>query len=132
MAIQDKDLVAGFTSQGSYSPTQLFAGDADVVTDDGHVVASGQGVVPKYSVVGIVTATGKLAKHNPGAGDGSQIAVGITTQAVDATSADAKVAIYKAGYFNHAALTWNAATTTLAARKAVFERTPVKIGSVRL
>lgn len=132
MTIRDKDLVAGFTSEGSYSPTQLFAGDSDVVTDDGYVVASGQGVVPKYSVVAILTASGKLVKHNPAGNDGSQFAIGITTQAANATSADAKVAIYKAGYFNHAALTWNASTTTLALRKAVFERTSVNIGSVRL
>lgn len=131
MTVVDKDLAAG-AIEGSFNRTKLFAGDSPVNTDDGYVVASGQGALPKYSVVGILTASGKLAKHTPGASDGSQVAVGITTQAVDATSADKKVAIYKSGTFNHAALTWHASTATLAARKAVFERTPIQIGSIRL
>lgn len=119
------DIVAGPT------PENLFAGEAPVVTDDGYVVASGQNVVAKYTVVGRVTASGKLAKHNPSATDGSQTAIGITTQPVDATSADQKVAIYTGGYFNHAALTWHASLTTLAARKNVFVRTPIHIGEVK-
>lgn len=129
--IVDKDLAAG-AIEGSFDRIKLFAGDSPVNTDDGYVVASGQGVVAKYTVVGIITASGKLAKHTPGATDGSQIAVGITTQAVNATAADQKVAIYKAGTFNHLALTWHASLTTLAQRKAVFERTPIQIGSIRL
>jgi hypothetical protein len=132
MPIVDKDLAAGVDVVGSTDPIQLFAGDKEIVTDDNYVVANGQGVLPKYSVVAILTSSGKLVKHVPGASDGSQIAVGITTQKVDATSADAKVAIYKSGFFNHLALTWHANTNTLALRKAVFERTPIAIGSVRL
>lgn len=131
MAITDKDLAADATV-GSYSPTQLFAGDVDVISDDGRVVASGQGVLPKYSVVAVLTSTGKLVKHAPAAADGSQVAVGITTQAVNTTSGDQKVAIYVAGYFNVAALTWAAATSTLALQKAAFARTSINVGAVRL
>ena len=131
MAIVDKDLAAG-AIEGTFSPTQLLAGDAEVNTDDGYVVANGQGVVPKYSVVAVLTASGKLVKHNPAGADGSQNAIGITTQAVNAAAADQHVAIYVGGVFNHEALTWAAATDTLAKRKAVFARTPIQIGSVRL
>lgn len=129
MSISDKDL-AGDSTIGAYYPIELWAGDADVVTDDGYVVASGQGVVPKYSVVSLVG--GKLVKHNPAGADGSQNAMGILTQAVNATAADAKVAIYVSGFFNHVALIWAAATTTLALRRAVFLGSKIIIGQVVL
>lgn len=125
-----EDLASGGDIVTSNTPENLFAGEAEIVTDENYVVASGQGAVAKYTVVGKITASGKLAKHNPGASDGSQVAIGITTQAVDATSADQKVAIYVGGFFNHTALTWHASLTTEAARKAVFERTPIRIGSI--
>ena len=130
MQLGVEDLASGGDIVVGNTPENLFAGEAEVVTDDSYVVASGQGVVAKYTVVGKITASGKLAKHNPGASDGSQVAIGITTQAVDATSADQKVAVYVGGFFNHTALTWHATLTTEAARKAVFERTPVRIGSI--
>lgn len=129
--VQDKDLAAS-AIEGSFDRTKLFAGDSPVNTDDGYVVASGQGAVPKYSVVAVLTATGKLVKHNPAGADGSQNAIGITTQAVDASAADQKVAIYTAGTFNAAALTWNVATDTMAERKAAFARTAIQIGTIRL
>jgi len=123
--------LASSTQVAGNTPENLFAGEAPVITDDGYVVASGQNVVAKYTVVGRISASGKLAKHNPSASDGSQTAIGITTQPVDATSADQKVAIYTGGYFNHAALTWHASLTTLGARKNVFTRTPIHIGEVK-
>lgn len=129
--IVNKDLAAGQIEQ-SFDRIKLFAGDSPVNTDDGYVVASGQGVTPKYSVVAVLAATGKLVKHNPAGNDGSQFAVGITTQPVDATATDRKVAIYTSGTFNAAALTWNAATDTMAERKAAFARTPIQIGTIRL
>lgn len=130
MTIRDKDLASGDLA-GTMDNTQLFAGDAKIITEE-ETVASGQGVVAKYTVVGRLTASGKLAKHTPGASDGSEVAVGILTQAVNATAADVRVAMYTGGFFNHEALTWHASLTTLAARKVVFERTPIKIGAVRL
>ena len=129
MAISDKDL-AGDSTIGAYVDVPLWAGDAEVITDDGYVVASGQGVVPKYSVVALLG--GKLVKHAPAAVDGSQTAVGILTQAVNATVADAKVAIYVSGFFNEAALVWAAATNTLALRRAAFLGKTIRIGDVGL
>ena len=129
MSISDKDL-AGDSTIGTFSPIPLWAGDATIVTDDNYVVASGQGIVPKYSVVGLVG--GKLVKHNPAGVDGSQNAIGILTQAVNATAADAKVAIYVSGFFNHLALTWAAATSTFALRQAVFVGKNIRIGKVGL
>ena len=129
MSISDKDL-AGDSITGTFSPIPLWAGDAEVVTDDNYVVASGQGIVPKYTVVSLVS--GKLVKHNPAGADGSQTAIGILTQAVNATAADAKVAIYVSGFFNHVALIWAAATSTFALRQAVFTGKTIRIGKVSL
>lgn len=134
MAIVDKDLASGLTQIGSFSPTPLHAGDADIVTEEA-TVAAGAGTLAKYTVMGRVTATGKLVKHNPAAVDGSQNAVAILTQGLTAGAADVAVAVYTAGFFNHAALTWDAGVATLAARQAAFRATTghqIRIGSVRL
>lgn len=50
-------------------------------------VASGQTLAPGQ-VVGRITASGKIAAFNPAASDGTQNAVGIAFDAVDATSGD--------------------------------------------
>lgn len=131
MAVIDKDL-AGDDLPASFSPTPLHAGDADVVTEE---AVLGAGNLAKYTVVGRVTATGNLAVHNPAAVDGSQNPIGILTQAADATLATKRVAIYTAGFFNHAALVWDAGLATLAARQAAFRASSghqIRIGSVRL
>lgn len=39
-------------------------------------------------VVGIVTASGKVAQHNPGAADGRETAAGVLLYAVDASAGD--------------------------------------------
>lgn len=130
MSYPDKDLAAGGTIVGSYAPLDLFAGDADVITEEETVVA-GQGVLAKHTVVGKITASGKLAVLTPGAVDGSQIAYGILTQAVTAT-ADVGVAVYTGGFFNEAALVWPGAIATLAQRKLAFAGTSIHIGKVRL
>jgi hypothetical protein len=130
MAYPDKDLAAGGQVVGSYAPLPLFAGDADVVTEE-EVVVTGQ-VLAKLTVVGKVTATGKLTVYTPGAVDGSEKAYGVLTQAADGTLADVNVAAYTAGFFNHDALVWPAAIDTLAERKAAFAGTQIRIGSVRL
>ena len=130
MAIVDKDL-AGSEIVGSFTPTPLFAGDADVVTEEGIIDT---GVLAKYTVLGKITATGKLVALNPAGADGSQIAYGVLTQAVDATAADVRAGVYVAGFFNDAALVWpvHASYDTLIERQAAFARTPIRIGTVRL
>ncbi len=130
MAYPHKDLPAGGDVIGSYSPLPLFAGDAKVITEE-EVVASGQDLA-KLTVVGKLTANGKLVAFDPAATDGSEKAFGILTQAADGTLADVEVAAYTAGFFNHAALVWPAAIDTLAERKAAFAGTQIHIGAVRL
>jgi hypothetical protein len=55
------------------------------------VVASGSGKLPAGTVMGRLTASGKLTPYTPGASDGSQVFAAITYEAIDATAADVKV-----------------------------------------
>jgi len=130
MATVDKDL-AGSEIVGSFTPTPLFAGESATVTEEGIIDT---GVLAKYTVLGKITATGKLVILNPAAVDGSQVAYGILTQAVDATAADVRAGVYVGGFFNDAALVWPVHTSldTLIERQAAFARTPIRIGTVRL
>ena len=58
-------------------------------------------------VLGIVTASGKYAAHDEGASDGTQNAIAIAFDAVDATSADADCVITaRDATVNGAELTW--------------------------
>ena len=130
MAYPDKDLAAGGTIEGTYTPVELFAGDADVVTEEETVVL-GQNLA-KLTVVGKVTATNKLVAWDPAAVDGSQVAYGILTQAANAVAADVNLGVYTGGFFNHAALVWPVGVATFAARKAAFAGKSIHIGQVRL
>jgi hypothetical protein len=121
----DSDLAAN-TDVGTYSYTQLFAGEAPILTTDYPCAAAT--VLAKHAVVAIVS--GKIVAHAPAASDGSQIAVGIMCQAKAAQSADKQVSIYTAGCFNAAALVWHADSDTLAERKAAFVRTPIQIEEI--
>jgi hypothetical protein len=114
------------------TPFHLFAGEAPVITEEA-ILDTGN--LAKYTVVGRLSATGKIVAHAPAASDGSENAIGILTQPADATAGDVRVAIYTGGFFNHTALVWAAATNTLALRQAAFRDTTghtIRIGSVRL
>jgi hypothetical protein len=130
MAI-DKDLASGETV-GSQSPFDLFAGEADVITEEA-VLDTGN--LAKYTVVGRLTASGKIVAFDSTADTGAENAIGILTQAADASSGDKNVAIYTGGFFNHSALVWDSPTNTLALRQAAFRASTghsIRIGSVRL
>jgi hypothetical protein len=57
-------------------------------------------------------------------------AIGITAEAVGASDAPADVPYYSGGVFNHEALVWPAATSTLAARRAAFNGTNIEVASL--
>jgi len=111
---------------------QLMAGDSEVVTEEG-VIAAGAGTVAKYTVLGRISASGKLVPWAPAASDGSQVPCAILTQPVVAT-ADVRAGVYTGGFFNDAALVWpaHADANSLVKRQAAFARTPIRIGTVRL
>lgn len=118
---------------GSYVPTQLFAGEVDVVTNN-DTVLTGK-VLARYTVLGRITASKKLVAWDPAATDGSEKPMGILAVPLDTsatgTNADTAAPYYVAGGFNHEALVWPAAVSTLAARKAAFDKSPIVIGSLR-
>lgn len=126
----DKDLTSG-EIVGTQTYTPLFAGDMDIITEEGVIDT---GVLAKYTVLGRITATGKLVALNPAGVDGSEKAYGILTQPVDATAADVRAGVYIGGFFNDAALVWpaNAAYDTLIERQAAFIGSMIRIGTVRL
>lgn len=62
-------------------------------------IASGQGVVSRGTVVGLISASGKFAVCKKTATDGSQTPIGIVMYAVDATSADRPTIVAYAGRF---------------------------------
>ena len=119
------DLLAG-SATSTFTPVELLAGDEPVRTLGGQTLVAGQNLA-QFTVVGRITASGKLTAWNPAGNDGSQIAVGILVHATDATLADKSCQIYTAGMFNVAALVWPAGAATLAARQAAFERTSIHI-----
>ena len=130
----------GNTSAGTYTPSQLFAGDGDVRTLD-ITVKSGQNLTAG-TVVSQDTA-GKIVTHDPTAvadldasGDTVNVptvvakAIGIMALDVDASSADKAGTIYISGTFNIAALTWHAGLTTDSLKKQAFAGTPISVKSV--
>ena len=115
---------AGNVDLGTYSPVHLFAGSADIVTDNFPVGAN----LAQYQVFA-VNAAGAAVPHDPTASDGTEKAVGITLYAVT-QSAGGNVAGYIGGDFNHEVLVWHASLDTLAKRKAAFLRTNIAIKSL--
>lgn len=115
---------AGNVDLGTYSPVHLFAGSADIVTDNFPVGAN----LAQYQVFA-VNAAGAAVPHDPTASDGTEKAVGITLYAVT-QSAGGNVAGYIGGDFNHEVLVWHSSLDTLAKRKAAFLRTNIAIKSL--
>ena len=74
------------------------------VTATAATVLSGEGVLARGSVMGRVSASGKLKLVNSSSDDGSQNPYGILADGVDATSADATGVIFLTGEFNSDAL----------------------------
>jgi hypothetical protein len=78
---------------GTYTPSQRYAGDAQIVSVNA-TLAAGQNL-PDLSVLGRITATGLLTLCNTGAADGSQTPVAILVEATNAV-ANSAVAVYTA------------------------------------
>ena len=57
----DKALASGLNDEGTFTPDQLYAGEADIVTTQG-TVNSNQAALAKYTVVALVG--GKLIAYD--------------------------------------------------------------------
>lgn len=110
----------GFTTEGTYSPDNLFAGDYPVVSTKLTLV-TGESVV-RGEVLGVITASGKLAASLSAAVDGSQVPHCIAVEAVDATAADKEILVYLSGHFNASALTIGTAHTAASIREGLREK----------
>jgi hypothetical protein len=128
MAISD--LAAGGVEHTPYTPEQLFAGDAPIVTGQSVALAD----LDKYQVV-VLTPTG-LSETFDFVGDMDPALV-LPTQGANcvitaqAGLTGAAVPYFSSGYFNHAMLSWPSALDTLVKRKAFFAGTPIQIGEVK-
>ncbi|KAE8546155.1 head decoration protein [Marinobacter nauticus] len=109
------------TSTDAYTPRELFAGDAPVLTN-AYTFAAAQ-TLAINSIVAFNTS-GELVEWVPGAADSTATAVGITCEAVDTTSGAAVNPIYEGGYFNTDALNWPDGTTA-AQKQAAFVGTAI-------
>lgn len=120
------NLLVGGAVEDPFVPTDLFAGDGQVLTDQ-VTVASGQNLeqfeVITLDAAGLVVALGDGSADTVFGGG----AVGIMCQAVDATGSTMPGSAYVAGDFNHTALVWPGALDTLAERKKAFAGTPINV-----
>ncbi|UKS30052.1 head decoration protein [Paenibacillus sp. HWE-109] len=91
------------TSQ--YFKEVLASTDLQAKLPGGVLLASGQGVLAKGTVLGKVTATRKFKAYATGASDGSQTSVCILDNDADTTSSDIGASAWIAGIFDSTALT---------------------------
>ena len=110
----------GFTSQDSYTPDRLFAGDLKRESVK-RTLLSGENVT-RGAVLGIVTASGKYRLSASGAVDGSEVPDAIAAEDADASSGDTDVLIYRTGEFNEAALTLGTGHTVASISQGLRER----------
>jgi hypothetical protein len=85
-------------SIGAAPYENVVAGDFPRVTESA-VIITGQNLTAG-TVVGKITASGKLKKVDSAAVDGSQAPFGVLATATDATSADKTATVYLTGEFN--------------------------------
>lgn len=113
--------MADFTTEGTSSVDNLGGGDFPRATDD-IVVLTGQGVLVRGSVLGVVTASGKAKLSASAAADGSQNPKYILAETVDTTGGDVVAPIYKSGAFNERAVTLGTGHTIASIRDALEDR----------
>jgi hypothetical protein len=76
-------------------------------------IVSGAGVIPLFRVLGRITASGLLTNYTPGATNGSEIAVAVAIEAVDATSGARGINVIDwTANLARQRLSWGAAVTT--------------------
>lgn len=92
--------IAEYGQSGAFSPDDLLAGEQQVDTIKATLL-SGEGVVTRGTVVGIVTAGGKYRASAAANGDGSETPTAVVaSESADATSADADTMVYQRADIN--------------------------------
>jgi hypothetical protein len=116
-------LASGVTDEGDFTPFELFAGEADIVTDRGTADVA---AIQQFQVISR-TATGTLQAWDGVTYSGQGKAIGIAAQPIPAGMTGP---YFRGGCFNHAALIWPAAITTVPQRKAAFDDSTIQIGVI--
>lgn len=100
-----------YQDEGTTELKNLFAGTEVSPLTAGVTLASGQGVLKRGSVIGIVTDGGKGKLVNSTATDGSQNPKYVLPNDTDTSGGDVFTACYKTGVFNRKALTFGGTDT---------------------
>jgi hypothetical protein len=101
--------LGGYGVLATNDSDKLLAGADIPVLVEGVTLKTGQGVLARGSVIGIITATGKGLLCDKNAVDGSAVAKFILAEdLIDTTAADVVSTCYKAGKFNRKALVFGA------------------------
>jgi hypothetical protein len=111
------------TSSSTFTPPNLFAGDGQVRTRPGQFAADL--VLAANAVIARNTTTGLLVQWAPAGATGTNIAIGITCEAINTTGAAAYHSYYLSGDFNIAALVWPSSTD--AQKEMAFDRSPITV-----
>lgn len=106
-----------YKSEGTFSPDRLVAGDNDIVTQSITLV-SGQNLA-RGSVLGVITASGKLTLSTSAASNGSQTPFAILAEDCDASGGDKTTLAYIKGTFNEGALTLGSSHTVASIREGL-------------
>jgi hypothetical protein len=92
-----KPKAAGVTAEGTFAQDELVV---QVEIGEKRTIVSGAGIIQRGTVLGKITASGKLTTSLSAASDGSQTPYALAAETVDATSADADTIVYLGGTFN--------------------------------
>lgn len=113
----------------NYAPPQLFAGDGPIRTKPG-VFATGLNLAAN-TVIARNTTSGQLVQWAPAGADGTNIALGVTCEAVNTTSpaGAASHPYYISGDFNIDALVWPGGATATQ-KELAFDRSPISVRSL--
>lgn len=109
--------LAGNETVGTWSPTELYAGEADVVTTQG-VVSSTNGALAEFTVVALVG--GGLVAYNKEGIDGSEVPYGVLPHAIPDSALDQDSPVIIGGVLNFDVLV--ADGQTYAGLQAAFAR----------
>lgn len=99
--------LAGYGTEGTFTPDQLYAGEADIVTTQG-VVAAAAAAMVQYLVVALVG--GYLVPYNKEGADGSEIPYGVLPHAIPDAGVDQDTPVIIGGVLNFDLLVADAQT----------------------
>jgi hypothetical protein len=111
-------LAGGLTDLGRFDPFDLYAGESKIVSSQFQAVDAT--AIRQFAMLEM-NAAGRVVEATTGK------IVAIAAQPCNATTPGTWIPVYIGGVFNHEALIWPAAATTLGLRKKAVEGTPISV-----